>query len=399
MKKLIIATSMIAVYGIANIAAAATSEGVAQQGQVTQKGDVTVFAVPQKSSADDSGIDYKNAVPMPLPQAKGPVPTPWDNVRSTVERVGEPGFEAGKPGPSTSNSGNSSSSVVEPSSATSSAIDGVTPQEYGTGNIPYTTSRVDLSTNKESKVYPYRAAGKLYFKDGTSTYMCSASLIKRGVAVTAAHCVSAFGENRFYTNFQFIPALSGATKPYGTWAAKKVYVMTSYYNGSDTCAEDAEGVVCQNDVAVIALTPQSRAYPGTKTGWFGYGWNGYGFTSANLAQINQLGYPYSHDSGLMMQRTDSLGYVVSDYANNTLWGSRQTGGSSGGPELVNLGIDASRDSSAPLGSEADYNIVVGVTSWGYTDSSVKTQGASPFTSTNIKTLVTTACQAYPAACK
>jgi hypothetical protein len=84
--------------------------------------------------------------------------------------------------------------------------------------------------------------------------------------------------------------------------------------------------------------------------------------------------------------------------NNTIWGSRQTGGSSGGPELVNLGVIADLGESISVGDDSGSNIVVGVTSWGYTDQAVKQQGASPFLSTNVKALVDMACAAYPKAC-
>jgi len=99
-----------------------------------------------------------------------------------------------------------------------------------------------------------------------------------------------------------------------------------------------------------------------------------------------------------MQRTDSQGFVSSTMSGNTVWGSRQTGGSSGGPELVNLGKAATL-SGVSYGVYPSYNIVVGVTSWGYTNLAVKQQGASPFLSTNIPVLVTAGCAApYAAAC-
>ena len=268
-----------------------------------------------------------------------------------------------------------------------------TSAEYGTSNHVFTTSRVDLPGDNVSSRSPYRAAGKLYFNIGSSTFVCSASLIKRGVIVTAAHCVTAFG-GAFYTNWRFVPALAGTSAPYGTWSWAQVVVMTSYKNGTDSCA--VRGIVCRNDVAVIRLAPQSGAFPGTRTGWFGYGWNGYGFNSQNLALINQLGYPVSHDAGNRMQRTDSEGFVgnATSFSGNTIWGSRQTGGSSGGPELVNLGVAAAL-SGVSYGAEANFNTVVGVTSWGYTNQAVKQQGASPFTSSNIVPLVNTTCGATP----
>ena len=99
----------------------------------------------------------------------------------------------------------------------------------------------------------------------------------------------------------------------------------------------------------------------------------------------------------MMQRTDSQGNVDATMANNTVWGSRQTGGSSGGPELVNLGIVASLNGTS-VGTDGDSNIVVGVTSWGSTNTNVKRQGASPFTSDNVLLLYNDACGDFPKAC-
>ena len=98
-----------------------------------------------------------------------------------------------------------------------------------------------------------------------------------------------------------------------------------------------------------------------------------------------------------MERNDSQGFVSTSLSNNTIIGSLMTGGSSGGPWLVNLGNPPSL-SGISFGSAASHNVVVGITSWGYTDTSIKQQGASPFTSNNIVSLVNTACTASPAAC-
>lgn len=74
-----------------------------------------------------------------------------------------------------------------------------------------------------------------------------------------------------------------------------------------------------------------------------------------------------------------------------------TGGSSGGPWAVNLGMPPIL-SGTSFGAGSDYNAVVGVTSWGYNDTAVKQMGASPFTTENIVGLVGAACGAEPAAC-
>jgi V8-like Glu-specific endopeptidase len=371
--------------------------GFAAAGQVTHEGKVTGFI--QSPSEAAQPIDFAHAKPMPLPQAAVPAVGPFEGGIST-ESLGTPGMEPGAIGTGKTIPGAKAILYAVPEGETSADNGVVIPEEYGTANIPYTTSRVDLtSANNESKSYPYRAAGKLYFNEPSGSYVCSASLIKRGVIVTAAHCVANFGKNQFYTGWQFVPGMShastGNTAPYGKWNVYKAWVLTSYLNGTDSCQQ--KGVVCQNDVAVLAAKPQNGALPGTNTGWLGYGYNGGGFTSAHTTQISQLGYPESHDAGNMMQRTDSQGFVSNSMSNNTVWGTRQTGGSSGGPEVANLGVAAVLNGTA-YGAYSGYNYVIGVTSWGKDDPAIKEQGASPFTSSNIVTLLNAACAAYPANC-
>jgi hypothetical protein len=341
------------------------------------------LTVHNRSAVQETGvIDFANAKAMPLATADL---YEADRFSDSGSPTGTPGFVRGAQGDGRETPTFVPLQKAEPGGGFGSA-------EFGTSNHVFTTSRVDLAGSNVSALYPYRAAGKLYFNIGSSTFVCSASLIKRGVIVTAAHCVTAFG-GAFYTNWRFVPALAGTSAPYGTWTWAQAVVMTSYKNGTDFCAPGARGIVCRNDIAVIRLAPQGGAFPGTRTGWFGYGWNGYGFNPQNLALINQLGYPVSHDSGNRMQRTDSEGFVghATNFAGNTIWGSRQTGGASGGPELVNLGAAAALSGGVLYGAEAAFNTVVGVTSWGYVNQAVKQLGASPFTSSNIVPLVNTTC--------
>jgi V8-like Glu-specific endopeptidase len=351
---------------------------------VEQIGTVTALKIPAQSpQSQGNSIDFANAIPMPLPVIPKNLPAPAS--AATPAFSGVPGFSAGQAG-----DGQQSPTLI-PKSSFIDEEGGFVSQEFGTQNHPYTTSLVNALGDLASKRYPNRATGKLYFNIGTLTYVCSASLIKPGVIVTAAHCVASFGNSSFYSNWLFVPALDGSTAPYGQWTAKNAWVLTSYYNGTDSCA--VSGVVCTNDVGVITLAPIKGKYAGNKAGWYGYGWNGYSYASflgTTSAQISQLGYPQAINSGTAMQRTDSLGYVSGSYSNNTVIGSLQTGGSSGGPWLVNLGMTPSL-SGTNFGSAANHNVVVGVTSWGYSSDTPKEQGASPFTSSNIVTLVNSAC--------
>lgn len=364
----------------------------AAHSQVTINGSTATLASPSQTSQAARGIDFANAKPMAIPTTRNLPLSQAKAMASALDPLqifGTPGAEDGDPGTGELNQ----VQLVSPQDAPKNS--GIQPEEYGTAVQPFTTSQVNAIGDLTVNYYPYRAAGKLFFNIGSSSYLCSASLIKPGVVVTAAHCVANYGQKQFYSGWTFVPAYNNGSAPYGAWTAASATVPTAYYNGTDNCAQ--YGVICPDDVAVITLNPQSGRYAGNYAGWYGYGWNGYGYNASSQALISQLGYPVALDGGLLMERNDSQGFVSSSLANNTIIGSLMTGGSSGGPWLVNLGTPPSL-SGISFGSEATHDVVVGVTSWGYTDTSVKQQGAAPFTSGNILSLVNTACTNAPAAC-
>jgi V8-like Glu-specific endopeptidase len=341
---------------------------------------------PSVQPQSAASIDFANAIPMPLP--KNPNSSSGFAPQVAPQFTGVPGFSAGGSG-----DGEKSPTFV-PKSNFIEEDNSISSQDFGATNHPFSTAQVNAFGNQTSKYFPYSPTGKLYFNKGDLSYVCSASLIKPGVIVTAAHCVADFGGN-FYSNWTFVPALNGTKAPYGSWKTQDAWVMTSYLDGSEACA--VTGVVCPNDVAVIRLAPKRTRtgsyYAGNKTGWYGYGWNGYGYTSGfgqTVSQVSQLGYPQAIDSGTIMQRNDSMGYVDAGSSNNLVIGSLMTGGSSGGPWLVNLGMAPSL-SGISFGSAPAYNVVTNVTSWGYTDQVWKQMGASTFTDGNIITLVNAVC--------
>lgn len=345
-----------------------------------------------KNGVDAAGaaVDFKNAKPLNLPHANAPA-GPSSAAPTTPQ--GKPGKTDGFVG-----DGQTSSEQIAPADSFESQDSGAQPQQYGTSGQVYTTSRVNLTTTANQPTvysYPYRATGKLFFKIGSSSYVCSASLVKRGIVVTAAHCVANYGKSQFYGSWQYVPAYNSGTAPFGVWTAATAIIKTSYYKGTDGCYQT--GVICPNDVAIIVLKPQSGAYAGARTGWLGYGYNGWGFNGSRQALITQVGYPGNLDSGALEERTDSQGYKNTTYSNNTIIGSLMQGGSSGGPWVANLGYQPS--SSTGYGAYPNANIVVGVTSWGYVDGKIQQQGASSFTGDNIDVLTKTACASYPAACQ
>ena len=255
---------------------------------------------------------------------------------------------------------------------------------YGSFSVPYTTSRVQEGNNtatgmsaasRLSASYPYRAVGKLQFSAG----WCSASLIRRSVIVTAAHCVQRFGGgSTLYSGFQFIPGHygpSGATAaqiaPYGTWTWSALSRPTSWANGTDT----GSGSARNNDLAVLVLRRDSSGrFIGDMVGWLSYGWNSYSFVTSsktgnlNTAAVTTLGYPGLMDAGKIMQRTDGPAYTTTiSGAKQIYQGSNLTGGSSGGPWIVNFASANAALSGGATQGTTPTMAVVGVTSWGASD--------------------------------
>jgi len=354
--------------------------------QVKHVAGLTVLNVQEP----ETDVDFVNAQAMQLPLN----PLPADQTQAMIEAmVSTPAL--GTPGSSTGaiGTGNTSPRFLGTPAASEG---GVTPEAFGTNNHPFSTARADLYGLNTNTSYPDRAAGKLFFKIGTASYICSASLVKRGIVVTAAHCVANYGRSTFYSGWQFVPGYRNGSAPFGTWTVKQAWIKTAYFNGTDGCA--VFGIVCPDDVAVLILNTQAGGYPGTATGWLGYGWNGYSFTSNHQTQITQFGYPAGLDNAAYMERNDSYGYVSSSNSNNTIIGSNMNGGSSGGPWIANFGLPSALTGETN-GSAPAPDVVVGVTSWGYTNLALKEQGASPFTSNNIVSLLGSACTSTPAACK
>lgn len=283
----------------------------------------------------------------------------------------------------------------------------------GTAGHPFTTKRASADNSVEPIVkFPWRATGKLFMKFGDSTFVCTASVIDKSLLVSAAHCVHNFGEKRdgFADAVTFEPARHEGDKPFGTWTGKQWWIPKVYFDGTDKCSDEAPGVVCENDVAVIVVGEKGGKSIADETGRYGFQddsskVNGFGyfeFLGEKAAQITQLGYPSANYDGDKMIRTDALGYQ--DKPNNLVIGSNQTGGSSGGPWLVNFGTDTSSfGGTEPFDNES--NQVIGTTSWGFISDQVKAQGASRFaknaaytTKSNIQSLVDSACGANPGAC-
>lgn len=261
--------------------------------------------------------------------------------------------------------------------------DEIGPAAVGTHGRHFTSTRT--FPNSSDITYPTRTVGKLYFRDPATNlnYVCSGSMIKRGVVLTSGHCIHN-GVNRFYTDFVFVPGLRGAARPYGTWS--------NWVQGRTTTAwvTGGGGVPNVADWATIVFGTNTSGYHiGAYTGWLGYTTN---FCSGK--HLTTLGYPQNLDAGQQMQKSDSQSTSYGSL-NNCTWGTDMRGGSSGGPIVLNLEVVSANSSPAPL--ENNPNRVVSTVSWGYISTDPHVQGGSILNDTFVSLLNAT-CAANAAAC-
>lgn len=274
---------------------------------------------------------------------------------------------------------------------------------HGTFGIPYTSTRVILGTltapnatreNMLSASYPYRMVGKLVSSKGS----CSASVIKRGIIVTAAHCIQAFGSGVTapLPSFAFIPGhyFSSTTTqaqwaPYGTWTSRTILRPLKWATGQDKGC----GAIRENDIALIALNTLNGRLIGDVVGQFGIAYNNYGVTRSaatgnrNVASVTSLGYPSKSDGGNVMQRVDGPAYLqdactAPNLVPTMVRGSDLTQGASGGPWVLNF-KSAQAVYTAPGSPGTDAAMVVtGVTSFGSVDGRGQFDGTSRFGQTS-----------------
>jgi V8-like Glu-specific endopeptidase len=254
-----------------------------------------------------------------------------------------------------------SQAVVDLDEDDEAAASGVAPQNAGTLNAHFTSSRV--FPNAATTTYPYRTVGKLFFSDSAgNNFVCSASVISYRVVVTAGHCVHSGSAAGFYRNFLFVPSFRNGTAPFGTWDWAFVTVTGAWANGGGAVPNAA-------DYAMFEMRDRDAAPQriGGVTGFLGW-------QTQSLSQnhTTMLGYPCNLDNCQRMHRVDA-GAFRNTSPNNVEYGSDARGGSSGGPWVQNFGDPAAGQTG---GTNPGLNRVVAVTSYGYISVDPKVQGAA-----------------------
>jgi len=232
-------------------------------------------------------------------------------------------------------------------------------QAAGSLGAYFTSARVNPPALET--IFPNRTVGKLFFTDSTgSSFVCSASVIRQRIVLTAGHCVhkGSGGSAGFHRNFLFVPAFRDGAAPLGTFTPRRVGTTSQWLASNGLVPNAADfGMLEINDrpggVRIGAIT-------GTL-----------GFRTLSLLpnHTTKLGYPCNIDACQKMQQVTSQSFRATS-PNNVEYGSNARGGSSGGPWVMNYGIQGKG------GSTTNLNAVVGVSSYGYTATAPKVQGSS-----------------------
>lgn len=218
------------------------------------------------------------------------------------------------------------------------------------GTAPWVYSRYRLFPDNVATytTYPYSTAGKLFFQiPGVGTFVCSASVVtaqNRSTVWTAGHCVyspppGTGGYVGFHRNFLFIPSRRAGANPVGFWTHRVAATTVGWQFG---LLEYDHGVLVMNRGGL------SNLHVGTVTGSLGF------LTGAKAFQhFHVIGYPQgprdlaTTQPGLQFngefQEICTAAWAASDLPTGgpgdppTLGiGCDQTGGSSGGPWIINF---------------------------------------------------------------
>jgi V8-like Glu-specific endopeptidase len=200
---------------------------------------------------------------------------------------------------------------------------------------PFTQFPVLQLLYRTNLVYPYTTVGKLFFTLGGLDYVCSASVVRPRILLTARHCIFDYvhpSGGAFATNVVFYPGYNGtANIPLGgAWFARFLYTWV------------ANAPNWNYDIGFIQLYDDNEAGCGGSsggipienyTGYLGYWYGG----SYNKRHWNEFGYPAAPPFGgnVMFESQSSTGAQDQFGLVDTVEvGNSQTGGTSGGPWIL-----------------------------------------------------------------
>jgi V8-like Glu-specific endopeptidase len=181
------------------------------------------------------------------------------------------------------------------------------------------------------RTYPFCTVGKLFFRQGSGSYVASAASIGNNGIWTAGHCVH-MGNGQpsgWSTNMVFVPGYKDGQAPFGQFTVRQLACRTNWYQHGNPGG-------FFEDMGAALLNPLNGRKVSQVVGWLGFAWN---FPRNQV--WTSLGYPAAPPFNGQRMWQDTA-----PYANNgnvpgsppTIGiGCSMTGGCSGGPWVMGLG--------------------------------------------------------------
>jgi hypothetical protein len=210
------------------------------------------------------------------------------------------------------------------------------------GGSAFTYTRYRLFPNTQSKTYPYKAVGQLFFTiPGQGDFVCSGSVVNSAnssMVWTAGHCVYTPGVGA-HTNFLFAPGRSGGVNPFGTWTVKEGFTTLGWQIG---LFEFDHGALVMNLGGNTAVPKKI----GQRTGFLGFAanvprqqnWHIHGYPLAPRAlTYTPPGAQFDGEHQEICGATWAADDVPTGLGPPTVGiGCDQTGGTSGGPWMIDF---------------------------------------------------------------
>lgn len=248
-----------------------------------------------------------SAKPYPFPEAKG---SPSKD--AVIRPDGPPEFgQSGRGGNASLKDAIIGPEMAEASAAITAAY-----------TYPFPYSRYENLPATNYSVYPFKTIGKVFFKQGTQNFVCSASSIGNYAVLTAGHCVSD-GLGHFHTNWVFVPAYNAGSAPFGQWSASSLIVSSAWHNGGGSLWNEDFGGAVLNKLGGLKISQ--------KVGWLGWSVN----LPVDKQHWHSIGYPQGAPFTGAKQIICAASWATNDGTNRFGFGCDATGGTSGGP-LIRL---------------------------------------------------------------
>lgn len=186
---------------------------------------------------------------------------------------------------------------------------------------PHTTFYVLASLYS---TYPYKTIGKVFFSLNGNNFVCSGSSVGNKAVLTAGHCVSEGGQNKWVSNWVFVPAYKNGDKPYGTWPAFYFYAFKNWLGTGDWGRDVAFACVSNQNGKTLAQT---------------VGTLGFSFNQSRKKHWNVFGYPAGApwDGEWMVETQASMASIeTAPSPDCTGVGTGQRPGFSGGPWILSF---------------------------------------------------------------